>query len=335
MIWDRILGHQLQVEMFRRAIARGRLAHGYLLVGPPGIGKHLFARTLAQCLFCERIPDEELDACGECASCRQMQAGHHPDLLTIGLPEGKKILPISLLVGEERNRGRSGLCYEIAMAPMSAGRRIAIIDDAEAMNEEAANSLLKTLEEPPVGSILILLAPDLEPILPTIRSRCQPVRFAPLTNEQVVTLLEAESIPAAQVRDVVDMAEGSLNVARQLLDPGMMKLWKVTESQLKKQAVEPHSAVQQIQAALEELGGDTATQRENMLWVVRFAIESLRRQLAGTDDFHSLDRLGTMLDRCFDAELHLKQTMPVPLCLEALFAELGKRSRVPAGARTV
>lgn len=334
MIWERILGHQVQVEMFRRAITRGRLAHGYLLIGPAGIGKHLFARTLAQCLFCERIPDVELDACGDCSSCRQMQAGHHPDLLLIGLPEGKKILPISLLVGDDATRGRSGLCYEIAMAPMSAERRIAIIDRAETMNEEAANSLLKTLEDPPVGSILFLLAPDTEPILPTIRSRCQPVRFSQLSNAQVLSLLQAESAAGQSsdsvqgLEEIVDMAEGSLDVARQLLEPGLRQLWQTVETHLNRPVMESLQAIQQVTANLEELGGDTAAQRENMLWVVRFSIESLRRRLAAAPDVAELDRLGTMLDRCFDAEQHLRQTMPVPLCLEALFTELGKRSRV-------
>lgn len=328
VIWDGVRGHDLQVEMFRRAIARGRLAHAYLLIGPSGIGKRLFARTVAQCLFCERIPDTQLDACGECPSCRQMQAGTHPDLLTIGLPEGKRILPISLIVGDEATRGRSGLCYEIAMAPMSAGRRIAIIDNAEAMNEEAANALLKTLEEPPPGSVLFLLTPDTEPILPTIRSRCQPVRFSPLGRDDLLALLRQEGLDAGGDSDVIEMAGGSLDVARQLLDPGLKKLWKTVESQLHAPKLDSLQAVKQISEALDELGNDTAAQRENMHWVVGFAIESLRSQLAETSDVDQLDRLGEMLDRCFLAELHLKQTMPVPLCLEALFAELGRRSRM-------
>jgi DNA polymerase-3 subunit delta' len=326
MIWDQLLGHAQQVDMFRRAAERGRLGHAYLLVGPAGIGKRLFARLLAQCLFCERVPEAQLDACGACASCRQMQSGTHPDLLEIGLPEGKRILPISLLIGDDQRRGRAGLCYEIAMAPMSAPRRVAVIDDAQAMNEEAANALLKTLEEPPEGAVLCLLAPDLEPILPTIRSRCQPVRFAPLTDEQVAALLERQQIPSQGLADVLPMAEGSLDVARQLLEPGLRALWQAVAGNLQL-PLDPLRAVQQTTAALDELGKDTAEQRENMRWVLRFAIETLRRKLFETQEPEQLDRWGELLDRCFEAELHLQQTMPVPLCLEALFAELGRRAR--------
>ncbi|HWL09963.1 MAG TPA: DNA polymerase III subunit delta', partial [Planctomicrobium sp.] len=321
-------GHQPQIEMFRRAIERERLAHGFLFVGPKGVGKRYFARLLAQCLFCERIPDVELDACGECSSCRQMMGGTHPDLLSIGLPEGKKILPISLLVGDDAHRGRAGLCYELAHAPMEASRRIAIIDDAEAMNEEAANALLKTLEEPPPGAILILLTPDTEAVLPTIRSRCQPVHFSSLNDEQLASILTAQGHATADVEPILSLAEGSLDVARRLLEPGLLQLWKTVEQQFQHSNIDGMSAVKAVQSALEALGTETAVQRDNMFWAVRFTIESLRKKLAQTGNPNELDRLGEMLDRCFLAEQHLKQTMPVPLCLETLFLELGRQSRM-------
>jgi len=327
VIWDCLIGHQAQIEMFRRAVARGRLGQGYLLVGPPGIGKQMFARLLAQCLFCERFDETDLQACEECDSCRQMQAGHHPDLLTIGLPDGKRTLPISLLVGEDGARGRSGLCYEIAMAPMSASRRIAIINDAQTMSEEAVNSLLKTLEEPPVGSVLFLIVPDVDLILPTIRSRCQPIHFAPLQAHQVLELLHAEQVDTTQIEPMIQIAEGSLDVARELLAPGLRKLWQVVEKSLSASSVHALRTVKEITAVLEELGGDTATQRQHLQWIIQFSVDTLRRQLSQTDDVAQWDRLGVMLDRCFDAHMHLQQSMPVPLCLEAMFTEIGKRSR--------
>lgn len=328
MIWDRLVGHRAQIEMFRRAITRGRLGQGYLLVGPPGVGKQLFARLLTQCLFCERIPDEELDACGDCPSCRQMLAGNHPDFLSVGLPEGKRILPISLLVGDDNARGRSGLCYEIAMAPMSASRRVAVINDAEAMSEEAVNSLLKTLEEPPVGSILFLIVPDLDQILPTIRSRCQPVQFAPLAPDQLDSLLRSQGVDTVGMPSIIPLAEGSLETARQLLEPELRRLWETVNKHLHARSLESRRAIQEVTAVMEEMGGDTAMQREQMRWIVRFCINALRSQLSQTDDVQQWDRLGSMMDRCFEAEMHLQQSMPVPLCLEAMFTELGKRSRM-------
>lgn len=333
MIWRQLTGHEAQVEMFRRAIARGRLAHAYLLIGPRGIGKGLFARLLCQCLACERVPDADLDACGDCPGCRQMRAGTHPDLIRVGLPEGKRELPINLIAGERGNRSQSGLCHDIALAPMAAGRRMAIIDDADAMNEEAANALLKTLEEPPPGAILLLLTPDSEPILPTIRSRCQPVRFEPLREDQLHELLRREEGVAAELGELVGLAEGSLEVARQLLDPGMNRLWRTVRTSLDARPIDTLQAIRDVTTALDELGSDTASQRQNLHWALRFAVESLRAKLATTADVDELDCLGDMLDRCCEAELHLQQTMPVPLCLEALYAELGRRSRAAMPAR--
>lgn len=329
MIWDRLLGHDSQVEMFRRAVGRGRLGHAYLFIGPRGIGKRFFARLLAQSLFCSRIPDEHLDACGECPSCVQMQAGTHPDLIEIRREEGKKFISIEQMAGDRENRGRVGLCHELAMAPMSAPRRIAVIDDADSMSPEATNSFLKTLEEPPAGAVLFLLTPDIEPILPTIRSRCQPVRFHPLSNDQLIRLLQEEKESGEVISpEIIDMAEGSLETARQLLDPGIHKLWQVVMRQLTGESLDAMKAVKGVGDALDDLGGDTAAQRLHMRWVVGFAVETLRRRLIAATTLDECDRLGLMLDRCFEAERHLQQTMPIPLCLEAMFTELGRRSRI-------
>src|SRR5689334_25107569 len=98
MIWNDLRGRDDQIEMFRRTIRRGRLASAYLLVGPEGTGKKLFAQKLAQCLFCETVVDADLDACGTCPGCRQMQAGSHPDFLFVDCPEGKREIPLERIV---------------------------------------------------------------------------------------------------------------------------------------------------------------------------------------------------------------------------------------------
>ena len=328
-MWETVRGHEVQVEMFRRAIQRNRTAHAYLFVGSSGIGKKRFALSLAQALFCERFSDDQLEACGECSACRQVMAGTHPDLLMIGCPPGKRELPIELMVGTAETRGRAGLCHELALRPMSADRRIAIIDDAETMNEASANSLLKTLEEPPVGAMLFLISPSLDPILPTIRSRCQTIRFSSLTDADVAELLvelgDVQTIEQAE--QISRFAEGSLVTARQLLDSGILQLKQTVEICLKSWPIDQMRSVKAVTAALDELGGDTAKQRENMRWANQFCIEFLRRDLRDTLDPPQSDRLAAMLERCFLAELHLKQTMPVPLCLESLFDDLARLSR--------
>lgn len=329
MIWDQLRGHQAQIEMFRRAISRGRLAHAYLLVGPHGIGKRTFARLLAQCLFCQQHSEEELLACGVCSGCKQVQANTHPDLLQVGCPKGKKEIPIEVLVGSTDRRGREGLCHDLAMRPMSATRRVAIIDDAELMNEAGANSLLKTLEEPPRGSMIFLITPETEPILPTIRSRCQPVRFSPLAQNDLAELLVQtgllESGPA--VEEVARLADGSLTTAQELLEPELRTLQDVVQKHLAARDMRPLAAVGDITAALDAFGSDSATHRRYASWAIRFCVETLRISLSTAETPTQSDQLGAMLDRCVDAEMQLHQSMPVPLCLEGLFDTLARIQR--------
>ena len=314
---------------------RQRGAHAYLFIGPEGIGKRLFATCLAQCLFCERTSEADLDACGECAACRQIQAGTHADLLTIACPEGKRELPISLMIGERDKRGKTGLCHELAMRPMTASRRIAVIDDAQTMTREAANALLKTLEEPPPGSILFLLTPSADAILPTIRSRCQPVTFAPLGDDDVVNLMLALGwvTDRSLAAETAALAEGSLATAEQLLQPELRRMREIVFGAFDQPSFDPLKTTEDVLAALDELGSDSSTQRRYSGWAVRFCVESLRRQLRvrGEADPGEFDKVSLQIDRCLDAEGHLAQSMPIPLCLESLFDELARirRGAVP------
>ncbi|MEX1223404.1 MAG: DNA polymerase III subunit, partial [Pirellulales bacterium] len=187
--WQQIVGHDAVIEQLRSAAARGRMATSYLFVGPDGVGKRTTALALAKVMLCQATPEAELSACGHCPSCQQAAAGTHPDILQVAKPEDKSELPIALLIGDKEHRLREGLCYEVGLKPMLGRRKFAIIDDADHLNEEGANSLLKTLEEPPAGSVLILISTSLQRQLPTIRSRCQVMRFAPLPAERVAELL--------------------------------------------------------------------------------------------------------------------------------------------------
>jgi len=331
MIWNHLCGHHEQVAMFRRAIGRGRAAHAYLFVGPGGIGKRLVAQGIAQSLFCRATSDEDLEACGVCPSCKQVQAGTHPDLLMVGCPPGKRELPISLIAGEDERRGREGLCYELAMRPMSASRRIAIIDDAQTMNEASANALLKTLEEPPGGSMLFLISPSTDALLPTIRSRCQPILFSPLTESDITELLlNLELVPdRTAAEEVAALSEGSLETASQLLDPALRRLRKVVISALDVPSPNWVTMIEQVQPALEELGGDASEKRQNATWLIRFAIQFFRDRLTGSDELplQMQDRLASALECCFDAEQNLARSMPVPLVMETLFDRITRSLR--------
>jgi DNA polymerase-3 subunit delta' len=338
--------------MFRQSIRAGRFSQAYLLLGPEGIGKKLFVKTLTQCLFCEEFPDEELNACGLCASCRQMQAGSHPDFLLVECPEGKSILPIDLIAGSEERRGREGLCYDIALRPMAANRRIALIDDAYRMNPAAQNALLKTLEEPPSFATLFLLAPEAESLLPTIQSRCQTVRFSPLSEESIAELLLEQNVLSdrAEAEAVAGLSEGSFTLARQLLDPELRRLREALFNGLAASASKPLELSKVLLDGIEELGGDTQQKRQNAGWLVRFAIEFYRRvllALAGPERSSPIPQVSRFakqsnpnlcvelecvmncLDRAMEAEGQIQRNIPAPMVFESLFSDLGRLLRPP------
>lgn len=218
MSWQAIRGHQRQERLFRQAVRKQRLASTFLFVGPEGIGKRLFAKQLARALFCERHPEAELQSCDACPQCQQVSAGSHPDLLELRKPDDKNSLPIGMFAGSEEYG--PGLCHDIALKPAAGGRRIAIIDDADFLNQESANSLLKTLEEPPPRSLLILLGTSEQQQLPTILSRCQIIRFAPLPIADLRSILEELTLGEGTPLDqLVPASSGSVQQALLLHPP--------------------------------------------------------------------------------------------------------------------
>jgi DNA polymerase-3 subunit delta' len=155
----------------------------------------------------------------------QADAGSHPDIDVIRKPDDRSTIPLELLIGDDEHRMREGLCWRILLKPALGPRKVAVIMDADHFSDEAANCLLKTLEEPPDGAAIILVGTALERQLPTIRSRCQVIRFAPLAADAVRRVLEREATAAGTPGDATALdrcsraASGSLTRARLLLDP--------------------------------------------------------------------------------------------------------------------
>ncbi len=359
VIWDGLRGHGDVVELFRRAVGRNRLAHAYALVGPSGVGKFEFAKRLAACLVCSRHDDTDVEACGECNNCRQLLANSHPDVFVVACPRGKKTIPIASIVGSEERRGREGLCPDLSLRPMSARRRIAIIDDADRLSTESANALLKTLEEPPRDAVMFLVAEDFESLLPTIRSRCQPVRFGPLPDDDVAALLleQGRVESAGEAAEVAAVAGGSLTVAGQLVDPTVRGMRDELRSGLSSGDFDPQTLAASIVAAVEGLGSDRQEQRRAAGWAVRFTVEAWRLglrevvvpgtqaavdsalvgRLRDTDD--PVEVVRELLDLCDAANRRLEGNSPVPLVLETLFDGIGRtlrrRTRAVEGVRPV
>jgi DNA polymerase-3 subunit delta' len=281
MTWQGIEGHDAIVARFRLALARGRLASTFLFVGPAGIGKRAFTLKLTQTLLCQNAPPELLEPCGVCPGCLQVLAGTHPDLHLVTKPSDKGQIPISAFIGEDGRRMREGLCHDIALKPFMGGRRVAIIDDADYLNEEGANSLLKTLEEPPPRSVLILIATSLERQLPTIRSRAQVVRFARLDDEVIARLLLAEgdvSDPRDAAR-LASFAEGSLERARELHDP---ELWSFRGELLGALCERPLASVrlaERLEAFVNEAGKEASARRARCRLSMSFAVALFRETI--------------------------------------------------------
>ena len=283
-------------ERFRRALARGRLATTFLFVGPPGVGKRAFALKLAESLFCQTRPAERLAPCGECSGCVQTRAGSHPDLHIVAKPADRGFIPVAAFIGDDEHRMREGLCHDIALKPYMGGRRVAIIDDADFLNEEGANALLKTLEEPPPKSVLILIGTSAERQLPTIRSRAQIVRFSPL-DEQVVArlLVERSGVAAAEAARLAALSEGSLERAAEMADPD---LWAFRSRLLGDLSTRPLPSValaQDLEAFVNDAGAEAsrrrARARQTMALALQFFRQALRESVeAGSDADPELTR---------------------------------------------
>lgn len=204
-------GHDGAAQFLRRAAMGDRLAHSLLIAGPNGIGKRSLATAFATWLQCEQQDHDgntATDACGECASCRQVAAGSHPNVRIVGIPSGKKE------IGVDHARE---LKRWVALRTSGGGRKVGIILDAQMLTVAAQNALLKTLEEPPSHASILLVTDNADALLATIRSRCQRVPLRPLATELVAELLrEQHGIAADAAGELARQAEGSPGRALEL-----------------------------------------------------------------------------------------------------------------------
>jgi len=335
MSWQRIRGHDAIVQEFTQAVRRGRLGQAYLFTGPPGVGKRLFATELAKVLLCERATPEQWQACDECASCRLVAAGTHPDLVTASRPEDKNELPIAAI---------RELCRGLALKPARDRGKVAIVDDADDLNEEAANSFLKTLEEPPPHSTLILVGTAADLQLPTIVSRCQLVHFAPLADDVLADLLRARGVDdPALIRRAVKQGSGSPGQALALADPELWQFRQVLVQALGQQRFASVELAGQWLEFIEKAGKESALQRRRAALSVRLLVDLLADALrlsvgvparaAEADETAALQRLAgrlgpdvlpDLIQRCLDADLQVGRYVQLVLIIESLTDALGQ-----------
>lgn len=224
MIFREVLGHARNLERLRRCLASGRVSHAYLFVGPEGIGKSTVAKAFACALTC---PEEPGEGCGECPSCRRIVSGSHPDVHIVE-PEGQAVK-----IEQVRD-----LQEAVAFRPALAPRTVAVLPRAERMTPQAANALLKTLEEPPGETVIVLVSPTPSLLPPTVVSRCELIAFAPIPAEELAGILvarrgmsrEAASLAAAMASGRVGLAlEADLGELKALRNKALEFLKAATE----------------------------------------------------------------------------------------------------------
>ena len=202
MGFDDIIGHQKQLATLRAALGNGRLHHAYLFLGPEGVGKRLTALALAKALHCTVVQN---DYCGNCTNCRRVNDGNHPDVRLIEAVSAKKEISIQQVRELER---------QLNYRSFTGQRKIAIIDPATSLNLSSQNALLKTLEEPPQNSLIILIAANEGALLPTLRSRCLRLSFTPLSREEIAGYLQARAgISKNEADCLAALSMGSMGAA--------------------------------------------------------------------------------------------------------------------------
>jgi len=272
MSFAEVIGHTKQLAILRSALSASRLHHAYLFVGPDGIGKRTAAIAVAKAIHCEESIE---DFCGICVNCARISDGNHPDVRLIQpLPDKKEI---SIQQIREIDR-------ELNFRSFSGKRKIAVIDPATLMNLSAQNALLKTLEEPPADSVIVLIAPNSGGLLPTVRSRCVRLNFSPLGRHEVAAYLDSQTVTMRNDSEsLAAMSMGSIGLALKLKKEELFEKrrdWAKTLSSLK--PGDYHSAM----AAAEDLGED----RDGTLSFLGWA-ESWYRDLLVYQATHRSDEL--------------------------------------------
>jgi len=323
----RVLGHEALWASLAAAYRIGRLGHAYLCSGPRGVGKFTFARELARTLLCD-ARSAKFEACGRCDACLLVDAGTHPDLFLTGRPDDVLELPIATI---------QELLGNLSLKPARGGRKIAIVDDADDLNEASANCFLKTLEEPPPASLLILIGgPDAERQLPTILSRCQLLRFMPLAPDLLNRVLELNGVADASRRTrLLRLANGCPGQALALDDDEIWNFRGELLNWLGSERFDPRETAKRWQQFIDESGKEAAAHRQRASLILRMLIGMLEAALkiaagATAPDLDAAeariltqlaarlgeDRLLAWIDRTLQADMHIDRRVQLVLAME-------------------
>ena len=320
MPFSTIAGHPRVLSLLSRAIARDSMPPAVLMAGPSGVGKRMSAMAVAQAVNClqpRSSPPFERDACGECASCRRIARGVHPDVIVVepGDSGAIKIDQLRSVIDQSQYR------------PFEGRRRVVIIDEADAAGPDAQSALLKTLEEPPSGSMFILVSSMPDALLPTVLSRCPRLRFGPLSPAEVARVLVRDhGYSEADARAAAADADGSVARALEMQSEDVSDARAIAQKLLgdAARAADPVRRIAMARDLTE--GKGTPAEDRNRLAVRLRSLGSLlrdigiiasradRAMLANTDLEAQLEKLSS----AFDIERSLRAYAAVDQALAAL-----------------
>lgn len=216
MQWNNIIGHKQVITQLCLMQQEDRIPHAMLFCGTDGVGKSLVAEALAAAILCHTPVHNQ--ACGHCKACRALAAGTHPDFFQIQPESETKAAPAIRIEAVRK------LQEEIARIPLLSERRVVIMQEADKMNEAAANCLLKTIEEPSGQIVFILLTSRPSALLDTIISRCMRVEFGILQPEELVAILHQQGIEEPLAGKLASIADGSVSKALAMQDEELLNL---------------------------------------------------------------------------------------------------------------
>ena len=268
--WN-LVGNGWAVDMLKKHVTNGTTRHAYLFAGPPGLGRRSLALRFAQALNCE-TPTEAGIPCGQCRDCRQIAAMQYADLTIVQAEaEGG-----TLKVDQIREARRT-----LTLKPYQAKYRFALFLRFQEANDNAANALLKTLEEAPSYAVLILTADNPEQLLPTIVSRCEVLRLRPLKVEELMKELESRGIESGRAKLIAHISGGRFGYAQRLLEDDALLEWR--EERLNDlQTLISASRVEKF-AYADKLARDKETMRQAVLvWLSYWRDVMLRTAHAST-----------------------------------------------------
>lgn len=322
------------MEWVRQAYLADHLPHALIFAGPTGVGKATVARALAKLFLCESPSKDH--PCGTCSACRLMDAGNHPDFHLIY----KELIRYHDKTGKSKGIGLSihvirPEVIEPAGHKSVMGRgKVFVIEQADLMNPQAQNALLKTLEEPAGRTLIILLTDAPGTLLTTIRSRCQTLRFAPLEAGRVESELKKRGVPPQQAAEAAALSPGSLGTALKWVEDGVIvpagELMRMLDGVFAGRAPDDlpgwfrsaADAYAARQLERDELASKDQATREGLTLYLLLAGEHIRRRLTEATDPAALESACAAIDALVQAEVFLEANVNIPLIFQQLAVKL-------------